>query len=91
MAKQPKPTVDETRAEFVPRITLSRADGTDTAVLPLSELIAYSAHADYTRLNLVGRKVLDVKETTQEIDRLVRQASQQHISIGSFPPVGLAA
>ena len=93
MASQRKSTahpVDQTREEFVPRITLSRADCIDTAVLPLSELIAYSGHTGYTRLNLVGRMVLDVRETTTEIDRLVREASQRHVSSGSSPPVGLA-
>ena len=94
MANQRKSTaspVDETREVFVPRITLSRADCTDTAVLPVSELIAYSGHTGYTRLNLVGRKVLDVRETTAEIDQLVREASQRHVSSGSSASVGLAA
>jgi len=68
---------DQTQEEFVPRITLSRADCTDIAVLSVSDLIAYSGHTGYTRLNLVGRKVLDVRETTAEIDQLVREASHQ--------------
>jgi hypothetical protein len=83
--------VPETQQQLVPRITLSRADTTDIVDLPLSELIAYSGHAGYTRLNLVGRKVLDVRETTAEIDRLVREASQRHVSSGSSASVGLAA
>ena len=85
------PPVDQTREEFMPRITLSRADGTETAVLPLSDLIAYSEHFGYTRLNLVGRRVLDVKETTAEIDRLVREASQRPVFSGASTPADLAA
>jgi hypothetical protein len=40
-------------------------------------MIAYSQGSDYTRLNLTGGKVLDVKETTDVIDRLVRAAASQ--------------
>jgi hypothetical protein len=45
--------------------------------MPLSELIAYSSDGTHTRLNLTGRKVLHVKETTDQIDRLVRAAATQ--------------
>jgi hypothetical protein len=45
--------------------------------MPLSELIAYSWDGTNTRLNLAGRKVLHVKETTDQIDRLVRAAATQ--------------
>jgi hypothetical protein len=40
-------------------------------------MIAYSQGSDFTRLNLTGGKVLDVKETTDVIDRLVRAAAAQ--------------
>ena len=44
--------------------------------LPAFELIAYSQGLQHTRLHLIGRRTLDVKETTQEIDRLVRAAAR---------------
>jgi hypothetical protein len=40
-----------------------------------AELIAYSSVGAHTRLNLTGRKTLHVRETTDQIDRLVRAAS----------------
>jgi hypothetical protein len=43
------------------------------------ELIAYSQGLGHTLLHLTGRRTLEVKETTQEIDRLVRAA---HIESG---------
>jgi hypothetical protein len=46
-------------------------------IVAIDELIAYSQGSNFTRLNLTGRKVLDVKETTDEIDRLVRAATSQ--------------
>jgi len=46
-----------------------------TLYLSLGELIAYSQDYNFTRLNLIGGKVLEVKETTDEIDRLVRAAA----------------
>jgi hypothetical protein len=45
--------------------------------ISIFELIAYSQCIDFTRLNLTGRRVLDVKETTDQIDRLVRDAASQ--------------
>lgn len=46
----------------------------------IAEFIAYSQNTGFTRLNLTGGKVLDVKETTDQIDRLVRVASSQRRS-----------
>jgi len=43
--------------------------------LPTYEMIAYSQGLGHTRLHLTGRRTLDVKETTQEIDQLVRAAA----------------
>jgi hypothetical protein len=45
----------------------------------LSELVAYCSDGTQTRLNLTGRKVLLVKETTDQIDRLVRAAASQPV------------
>jgi hypothetical protein len=43
----------------------------------LAELIAYSQDRTHTRLILRGGKILDVEETTEQIDRLVRAAASQ--------------
>ena len=43
----------------------------------LNELIAYSQNLGFTRLTLTGGKTIDVKETTDQIDRLVRAAASQ--------------
>jgi hypothetical protein len=43
------------------------------------EMIAYSQGLGHTRLHLTGRRTLDVKETTQEIDRLVRAAHVEFV------------
>jgi hypothetical protein len=46
----------------------------------LSELIAYAHHGNHTRLNLTGRRMVEVAETTAQIDRLVRAAATQNNS-----------
>ena len=52
-----------------------------TVSVALSEMIAYTQGDEFTRLNLTGGKVLEVKETTDMIDRLVRAAAaQRHIA-----------
>ena len=57
-------------------LTPARAELAQSPVSVLvSEMIAYSQGSDFTRLNLTGGKVLDVKETTDVIDRLVRAAA----------------
>ena len=43
--------------------------------VPLSQMICYSQETGFTRLRLTGGQTLDVKETTERIDQLVRQAS----------------
>jgi hypothetical protein len=48
--------------------------------VPTSELIAYDQEMGFTRLVLVGGRVLGVTEPTDQIDRLVRIAA----SGGSF-------
>ncbi len=63
-----------------PRInlTLTKAESGQAIVrVGLVEFIAYSQNTGFTRLNLNGGRVLDVKETTDQIDRLVRSASGQ--------------
>jgi hypothetical protein len=39
------------------------------------QLITYAQQTGFTRLRLTGNKVLDVKEGTDQIDRLIRGAS----------------
>jgi hypothetical protein len=74
------PAVKQTRSLLSHRISLTPAR-TEQAQSPVSvlvsEMIAYSQGSDFTRLNLTGGKVLDVKETTDVIDRLVRAAAAQ--------------
>lgn len=43
----------------------------------ISQMISYSQETGFTRLWLTGRKTLDVKETTDRIDDLVRRASAE--------------
>jgi len=64
----------------MPRIslTLMQADSGEMIVkVGVTEFIAYSQNTGFTRLNLTGGKVVDVKETTDQIDRMVRTASAQ--------------
>jgi hypothetical protein len=41
------------------------------------QMIAYDQQMGFTRLRLTGNKVLDVKEGTDQIDKLVRGAASQ--------------
>jgi hypothetical protein len=52
-----------------------------TIEVPTADLIAYDQQNGFTRLILVGGKVLGVTEATDQIDRLVRLAA----SGDSFP------
>ena len=74
------PAVEQTRSLLTHRISLTPAQ-TELEQSPVSilvsEMITYSQGSDFTRLNLTGGKVLDVKETTDAIDRLVRAAAGQ--------------
>lgn len=47
-------------------------NGIDVSV---TELITYSQQPGFTRLQLKGQKTLDVVETTERIDSLIRNAS----------------
>lgn len=83
MVRQTAPSAIE-REAFQPlpapriSLTLVQADSRQVQVrVSIVELIAYSQNSGFTRLNLTGGKVLDVKETTDQIDRLVRLASGQ--------------
>jgi hypothetical protein len=57
------------------RLTPAWPEGVETFVLATSQLIAYTAIDGVTQLWVTGRKVLEVAESTDEIDRLVRSAA----------------
>ena len=62
----------------IPGIVLTLAEGGQgerTVKISLREMIAYSEGPGFTRLNLTRGKALDVKETTDKIDQLVRAAA----------------
>jgi hypothetical protein len=64
-----------------PVIRLTPVEGVDgeiagQMIVPTLELIAYSQDLGRTRLHLTGRRTLEVKETTQDIDLLVRTAAR---------------
>ena len=44
------------------------------------EMIAYDQELGFTRLRLTGNKVLEVKEGTDQIDRLIRGAASNRLS-----------
>jgi hypothetical protein len=83
MARRSIQTATEEKASqppAMPRIslTLMQADSGEMIVkVGVTEFIAYSQNTGFTRLNLTGGKVVDVKETTDQIDRMVRTASAQ--------------
>ncbi|MGO8765400.1 MAG: hypothetical protein ACLQSR_09755 [Limisphaerales bacterium] len=59
-------------------LILTQAESGQVQVkVSITEFIAYSQNTGFTRLNLTGGKVLDVKETTDQIDWLVRVASNR--------------
>jgi hypothetical protein len=69
-------------SESLPRCTirLTRAQKEDVQEsalfsVALSELIAYADQSGRTRLNLTGRRIVEVAETTAQIDLLVRSAA----------------
>ena len=73
-----------------PRISLTLTQAEPGQILVnvgMAEFIAYSQNTGFTRLNLTGGKVLDVKETTDQIDRLVRLASGQRYPFTTDPAV----
>ena len=53
------------------------AQGRNSIEVALADLITYSKNGNHTRLKLKGGLILDVKETTDQIDRLAREASSR--------------
>jgi hypothetical protein len=77
------PASKTSRPSSAPKIhlTLSQSHTGQLAVgVSLTEFIAYSSAPGFTRLRLTGGKELEVKETTDQIDRLVREVSRQGYS-----------
>ena len=64
---------------FVPSIRLTPATEVGPAgiTIVISQMISYSQEVGFTRLRLTGGKTLDVRETTDRIDHLVRRASSR--------------
>jgi hypothetical protein len=67
-----------TQIRFLAKVRLTPVEpqypnGIDVSV---TELLTYSQQG-FTRLRLTGQKTLDVKETTERIDSLIRQAANQ--------------
>lgn len=63
-------------ARFVPSVRLTPVEiaEQDGVNVVISQLITYAQNDGFTRLRLTGGKMLDVKETTDRIDYLVRRA-----------------
>src|SRR5215469_195086 len=64
---------------FLPSIRLTPAaeSGQIGITIVISQMISYSQEVGFTRLRLTGGKTLDVKETTDRIDHLVRRESSR--------------
>ncbi len=83
MVRKAVPLIRERKSAWplpAPKISLTLAQGPSgqlTVKVSIAEFIAYSQNTGFTRLSLTGGKVLDVKETTDQIDRLVRVAACQ--------------
>ena len=82
---------NSSRPSATPKIHLTLMQGQQGQLVvgvSISEFIAYSQNAGFTRLNLTGGKVLEVKESTDQIDRLVRAASSQPNALSHEPVPG---
>src|ERR1700677_2381771 len=71
-----------------PKIHLTLKQGAQGQLVvgvSINEFIAYSQNTGFTRLNLIGGKVLEVQETTDQIDRLMRAASSHQNTLKQDP------
>jgi hypothetical protein len=71
MAKQ---TIDLRPAQSI-HLTAAQSGPRAGMTVHISHLLTYAEETGFTRLRLVGGRVLDVKETTDQIDQLVRSAA----------------
>ena len=55
-------------------VGVEHPNGVDVSV---TEMLAYSQQIGFTRLQLTGKRTLDVTETTERIDLLIRRAASQ--------------
>lgn len=56
------------------RLTPVGSDHPNGINVSVAELLTYSQQIGYTRLRLRGQRTLDVAETTERIDHMVRRA-----------------
>jgi hypothetical protein len=56
-------------------IRAAESNAPDSIKIVVSRLLAYDQRDSFTRLKLTGGQAIDVKESTEQIDRLVRAAS----------------
>lgn len=71
MAKQ----IIETRPPRSISLTPTQSSEGATRIVLLSHLLTYAEERGFTRLRLVGGLEMQVRETTDQIDRLVRMAA----------------
>jgi hypothetical protein len=57
------------------RLTPIGVTEADDVSVGISQFIAYSQNEGFTRLRLIGGRTLDVKESTDRIDYLIRLAT----------------
>lgn len=59
------------------RLTPVKAAEQQEISVPVFQLIAYGQEQGFTRVRMTGGKTIDVQETTDRIDSLVRSASMR--------------
>jgi len=57
------------------RLTAIHPEGEATVMVTASHLLTYAENPGFTRLRLRGGRTLEVRETTDHIDRLIRAAA----------------
>jgi len=80
------PTAGPSLSPAVPTIvlTLTQAEGHQRLCVKVSELITYSENQNRTELRLTNRRRVEVRESTGQIDQLVRRASAQRYAAESL-------
>lgn len=64
-------------------LTLVKAEAGNssrTIQVQVKQMIAYDQEMGFTRLRLTGQKIIEVKESTDNIDRLIRSAASNLFS-----------
>ncbi len=81
------PNKPSSRPHLFVRLTeADQAGGKQTAPINVFELIAYKGEPDHTELTLVGGQIIRVLESTDEVDRIVREAFEKSAWAGSSRP-----